>query len=69
MKPRPGARLKLSAFTVRASRGQAARWSFWAAEDGARSVGVWLERLADAEVLRRETERGVYDPLPVPRLL
>lgn len=62
-------RLKVTTYSVRASRNQAARWGWWASEDGARSVGVWLERLADREVLRREQERGVYDPPPASRLL
>lgn len=53
--------LKVASFHVRASRNQSARWAWWARQDGARSVGQWLERIADAEVRRREEERGVHD--------
>jgi hypothetical protein len=61
-------RLKATSFAVRASRNQAARWGWWATRAGFRSVGAWLERLADAEVERRERARGVYDPPPPSRL-
>ena len=54
-------RLKVISYSVKASRNQAARWGHWAAKDKARSVGSWLERLADQEVRRRESERGVYN--------
>lgn len=63
----PGA--KVTSFSARASKNQHARWSWWARQVRARSVGVWLARLADREVLRRERERGVYDPPPTSRLL
>ena len=56
-------RLKVAFYTARGTFNQSARWNFWAQQDGARSVGVWLERLADREVLRLERERGVRDPI------
>lgn len=62
---RSAARLKVAFFSVKATRNQSARWGFWARKDRARSVGAWLEVLADQEVKLRETERGVYD-LPAP---
>lgn len=56
------ARLKVLSFSVKASANQRAKWAFWAAVNRCRSVGKWLERVADREVERRERERGVYDP-------
>ncbi len=63
------ARVKVMSYSAKASRNQVARWEWWARVDRARSVGRWLERLADAEVLRRERERGLYDPAPPSRIL
>lgn len=62
------ARLKVAFFHAKGTANQAVRWGFWARLAGCRSVGRWLERLADAEVERRERERGVFDPPPVSRL-
>jgi hypothetical protein len=62
-------RLKVAFYSVKASRNQSARWGWWARQDRARSVGQWLERLADREVKRREQERGVYHNPPASRLL
>ena len=62
---RSAARLKVAFFSVKATRNQAARWGFWARQDRARSVGAWLELIADREVKLREVERGVFDsPTP-----
>lgn len=52
MRPRPGARLKITSFTVRADREQADRWQAAAEYEGARNVGTWLATLA-AERLRQ----------------
>jgi hypothetical protein len=54
---------------AKATRNEHARWSFWARAGRFRTVGLWLEYLANAEVLRRERERGAHDPPPLSRLL
>ncbi|HEX4956517.1 MAG TPA: hypothetical protein VF017_24275 [Thermoanaerobaculia bacterium] len=66
--PHSGSRVKVTTYAVRASRNQAARWSFWTDQAGFRSVGRWLEALAVKEVDWQEEERGVYD-VPLSRLL
>lgn len=50
MRPQPGARLKVTSFTVAASQEQAEHWQAAAQYEGARSVGVWLAALAGARV-------------------
>jgi hypothetical protein len=52
--PRPGARLKVISFTVRASQDQARRWARVARYLGCRSVSAWLEELADEQARRVE---------------
>jgi hypothetical protein len=46
------AELKITAFTVRASREQARRWARVARYLGCRSVSAWLEELADEQAKR-----------------
>lgn len=55
-------RVRRAFFRAGATANQAARWAFWAKSDRCKTVGRWLERLADAEVERRERKRGVFDP-------
>ena len=50
--------LRVIHFYAGATRNQAARWSYWARRAGFRSIGAWLERLADREVREREREGG-----------
>lgn len=54
--------MKISAYTVRASPNQRARWWYWANRDGYSVLGRWLESLADAAVRRLETEHGYRNP-------
>ncbi len=49
---RPGARLKATTFTVRASQEQARRWVRVARHLGYRSVSAWLHELAEEQALR-----------------
>jgi hypothetical protein len=51
---RPGARLKVGSFTVRASADQARRWVRVARYLGYRSVSAWLHELAEEQALRVE---------------
>jgi hypothetical protein len=53
-RPKPGARIKVQAFTVRASATQARRWVRVARFLGCRSVSAWLEELADEQARRVE---------------
>ena len=53
-RPKAGARLKVQAFTVRASREQARRWVRVARYLGCRSVSAWLEELAEEQAARIE---------------
>ncbi|MDY7095619.1 MAG: hypothetical protein SX243_21810 [Acidobacteriota bacterium] len=55
-------RLKVAFYTVKGSRNQAARWSYWARRAGFPSVGRWLEDVADAAIRRLETEHGYRNP-------
>jgi hypothetical protein len=48
--------VKTTAYNVRATRTDAARWGFWARRARFRSVGAWLASLAVQEVSRREVE-------------
>jgi hypothetical protein len=48
------AELKITAFTVRASRDQARRWARVARYLGCRSVSAWLEELAEEQARRVE---------------
>jgi|GEM_PF-6022850 len=57
-------RMKITTYTVRASRNQRARWWYWAKRAGYRALGKWLESLADAETRRREIEGGYIRPPP-----
>lgn len=59
---RAAMRFKVVNYTAKASRLQSAKWSYWAKRTGCRSVGAWLERVADAEVRRREREGGYLPP-------
>lgn len=54
-------RMKVASYHAKATANQAARWAYWARRAGYRTVGRWLERLADAEARRREAENG-YGP-------
>ena len=56
--------MKVIHFHAKASRNQAARWSYWARWDGYSSIGAWLERLADREVERWERQGGYLPPEP-----
>lgn len=58
---RPGARLKVGSFTVRASQEQARRWVRVARYLGYKSVSTWLHELADEQAQRVEST------LPPPR--
>ncbi len=53
-RPKAGARLKVQAFTVRASREQARRWVRVARYLGCRSVSAWLEEMAEEQARRVE---------------
>lgn len=53
--------MKVASYHAKATANQAARWAYWARRAGYRTVGRWLERLADAEARRREAENG-YGP-------
>jgi hypothetical protein len=55
---RPGARLKVISFTVRASQDQARRWVRVARYLGCRSVSAWLEELADEQSRRLDQLAG-----------
>ena len=57
-------RMKVHFYAVNASRNQQARWWYWAQKAGFRALGRWLERLADREVRRLETEGGYRPPDP-----
>jgi hypothetical protein len=59
---REGARLKISTFTVRASRDEATRWEAIAKHQGHRTVGHWLAKLAENES-RRVGELVPRNPL------
>jgi hypothetical protein len=59
--PKPGARLKVQTFTVRASQAEARRWARVAQYLGYRSVSTWLYELADEQAQR------VEPTLPPPR--
>jgi hypothetical protein len=48
------ARIKVYSFTVHASREQAQRWARVARHLRCRSVGAWLEELADEQARRVE---------------
>ena len=48
--------MKVTTFTVRASQAQARRWALVAKWLKCRSVGVWLEELAD------ETSKRLEEP-------
>jgi hypothetical protein len=48
------AELKVTAFTVRASREQARRWARVARYLGCRSVSAWLEEMAEEQARRVE---------------
>lgn len=48
--------VKTTAYNVRATRTDAARWAFWARRARFRSVGAWLASLAAREVSRLEAE-------------
>jgi hypothetical protein len=48
------AELKITAFTVRASKAEARRWARVARFLGCRSVSAWLEELADEQARRVE---------------
>lgn len=47
---------------AKATRNENARWSHWARRAGFRTVGLWLEWLADREIRQRKREGG-YRPL------
>ncbi len=47
---------------AKATRNENARWSFWARRARFRTVGLWLEWLANREVRARETEGGYAPP-------
>ena len=51
-------------FHAKGTYNEAARWAFWARRAGFRSVGSWLERLANREVEEREREGGYLSPPP-----
>ncbi|MDY7091332.1 MAG: hypothetical protein SX243_00020 [Acidobacteriota bacterium] len=55
-------RMKVFAYTVRASPNQRARWWYWANRDGYSVLGRWLEDVADAAVRQLETEHGYRNP-------
>jgi hypothetical protein len=52
--PKPGSRLKVAPFTVRASSDQARRWGRVARYLGCRSVSAWLEEMAVEQTQRLE---------------
>jgi len=56
--------MKITTYTVRASGTQMAKWAHWARQAGYKAVGKWLERLADREIRRLETEGGYRRPNP-----
>lgn len=51
-------------FHAKGTRNESARWSYWAHRAGFRSVGAWLEWLANREVREREREGGYLPPDP-----
>lgn len=55
-------RMTVTFFSAKATRNEAARWSYWARRAGFPSVGSWLERLANREVRQREREGGYVAP-------
>ena len=54
--------MTVTSFAAKATRNEAARWGYWARRAGFRSVGAWLERLAQREVRQREREGGYLPP-------
>ncbi len=52
--PKPAPRLKVVAFTVRASQEQARRWARVSRYLGCRSVSAWLEELGEEQARRVE---------------
>jgi hypothetical protein len=52
--PKPGARLKVQTFTVRASQAEARRWARVARFLGCRSVSAWLEEIGEEQARRVE---------------
>jgi hypothetical protein len=55
-------RLTCWCHTAKATEEESARWSYWARAGRFRTVGLWLEWLANREVEEREREGGYRPP-------
>lgn len=55
-------RLTVANYLAKATRNESARWGFWARRAGFRTVGLWLEWLADRVVRAKEEECGYAPP-------